>query len=91
MSDWQPIETAPKRKRSAVIDVWAVIDDPGAARFYFGATCCGVPDKGLWQGRVTGVHWLDGAWRPHEGLARLHPLEVTVTHWMPLPDPPVAA
>lgn len=89
--DWQPIETAPKPPsgRRKVIDVWCVTDDLEAARFYFGETCSGVKDRHLWQGRVSEVYWLEGAWRPATGL-RMHGLTVTPTHWMSLPDPPRA-
>lgn len=91
MSEWQPIETAPRptRGRRKVIDVWAVTDDHESAKFYFGNTMCGVKDQMLWQGRVCEVYWLDGAWRPATGL-RMHGLTVTPTHWMPLPDAPRA-
>ncbi len=87
---WQPIETAPRpssRGRRKVIDVWWVTDDHASAEFYFGATMCGIKDQMLWQGRVSEVYWLDGAWRPSSGL-RLHGLTVTPTHWMPLPKAP---
>lgn len=86
---WQPIETAPKPEsgRRKVIDVWCVTDDHDAAKFYFGNTMSGVKDRMLWQGRVSEVYWLDGAWRPATGL-RMHHLTVTPTHWMPLPRPP---
>ena len=92
MSEWQPIETAPKPargRRRHVIDVWCVTDDHESAQFYFGATMSGVKDLVMWQGRVSEVYWLEGAWRPVGGLVR-HGLTVTPTHWMPLPDPPVA-
>jgi hypothetical protein len=89
MSGWQPIATAPRpeRGRRKVVDVWCVTDDPETAKFYFGATCSGVKDEHLWQGRVSEVYWLDGAWRPGAGLRR-HGLTCTPTHWMPLPEPP---
>jgi hypothetical protein len=89
MSEWQPIETAPRHEegRKAIIDVWAVTDDLESARFYFGASMCGVKDEHMWQGRVCGVYWRNGAWRPISGL-QMHALTVTPTHWMPLPEPP---
>ncbi len=92
MSEWQPMETAPRpsRGRKKVIDVWAVTDDPAAAAFYFGNTRSGVKDQMLWQGRVAEVYWLDGAWRPATGI-RMHALTVTPIAWMPLPAPPEAA
>ena len=88
-SGWQPMETAPRpeRGRRKVIDVWCVTDDHESAKFYFGNTMSGVKDQMLWQGRVSEVYWLDGAWRPATGL-RMHGLTVTPTHWMPLPEPP---
>lgn len=89
MSEWQPIETAPRPEhgRRKVIDVWCVTDDHEAAQFYFGATMRGVKGQMLWQGRVCDVRWLEGAWRPVNGLTR-HALTVTPTHWKPLPDAP---
>jgi deoxycytidylate deaminase len=88
-SPWQPMETAPRAEsgRRKVIDVWCVTDDHESAKFYFGATMSGVKDQMLWQGRVSEVYWLDGAWRPATGL-RMHGLTVTPVAWMPLPDPP---
>jgi hypothetical protein len=87
--DWHPIATAPRPShgRKKYVDLWCVTDDHESAKFYFGATMCGVKDQMLWQGRVTDVYWLDGAWRPGTGL-RMHGLTVTPTHWMPLPAPP---
>ena len=87
---WQPIETAPRppsNSRRKIIDVWCVTDEIEAAKFYFGATCCGVEGKTMWQGRVSEVYWLEGAWRPAGGLLR-HGLTVTPTHWRPLPEAP---
>ena len=84
---WQPIESAPKTKRGVVVDLWCVTDDHESARFYFMQTMCGVRDEMKWQGRVSECVWRDGAWRPASGLSR-HRLEVTPTHWMPLPPPP---
>lgn len=88
MSDWQPIETAPKRHHS-VLDLWCVgLHDDIA--FYCADYCAAGTMEGsehLYQGRVAAVWWRDGAWRPKSKL-RLHALTVTPTHWMPLPDPP---
>ena len=81
---WQPIETASKDERD-IVDVWCMgerID----IEFYC-SVYSGVRGLTLWQGRVTNVHWKDGAWRQKSGL-RLHKLEVTPTHWMPIPDAP---
>ena len=86
---WKPITTAPKpeRGRLKIVDLWCVTDDIEDAHFYFGATCSGVRDQQLWQGRVTDVYWRRGAWRPVGGLLR-HPIMVTPTHWRPLPNAP---
>ena len=72
MSDWQPIETAPRKERGrrVIIDVWAVTDDSSAAEFYFGPTLSGVKDQMMWQGRVCHVYWRYGAWRPAMGTCR---------------------
>ena len=81
---WQPIATAPKGRHD-LLDLWCVGDREDIA--FYCPDFCGVADQMLWQGRVTNIHWHDGAWRPLHGL-RLHPLTVTPTHWMPLPPAP---
>jgi hypothetical protein len=78
MADWQPIESAPKGRHD-VLDLWCV-GDCEDIKFYCPVSY-GVKDQMLWQGRVTNVQWVNGAWRPKSGLL-LHPLTVTPTHWM---------
>jgi hypothetical protein len=88
---WQDIATAPRPSgRRKVIDVWCYTDDHEAAKFYFGASMCGVKDRTMWQGRVCDVYWRDGAWRPVGGIQH-HSLTVTPTHWIDLPAPPSVA
>jgi hypothetical protein len=89
MSEWQPMETAPRPEhgRRKVVDLWCV-GDRESIEFYC-PEFCGVKDEKLWQGRVNNCYWLDGAWRPQAGL-RLHGLTVTPIAWMPLPSAPPA-
>ena len=85
MSEWQPIDTAPRD--GTVIDVWLNHETLADIEFY-----CQMPPtrsggKGCFGGRSTGWMWLNGKFRPY-----LRGLQATVfvqpTHWMPLPEPP---
>lgn len=87
VSKWQPMATAPKD--GTIVDLWCETDEWEQAKFYFGHTCCGVPDQTRWQGRVQECVYRDG-WRPAQGNSRLHRIEATPTHWTPLPLPPQA-
>lgn len=72
MSEWQPIETAP---RDQEIDLWLVPKD--------GARPLRAPDCAwrLVDGRHQWVSRGDRGWEPLAGLG-------AITHWMPLPAPP---
>jgi hypothetical protein len=74
---WQPISTAPKD--GTAIDVWQIVG---------------------WNGggyRLTNAKWNDNAWRwfdPHYAggggyIGLDNGVNVFVTHWMPLPAPPI--
>jgi hypothetical protein len=73
---WQPIETAPKGE---VIDVWLGDAEPEDVDFY-----CTEGTR-----RSPGWHWVQGKWRPVNGLP---PMTVFVqpTHGRPLPAAPKA-
>jgi hypothetical protein len=84
MSEWQPIETAPKD--GTVIDVWlrGSLDD---IEFY----CQGPPMRVLgadqYQGRSAGWMWLNDKFRPY--MRGLHmPTFIQPTHWQSMPEPP---
>ena len=74
MTDWQPIETAPKN--GTIIDVWLGDCDESDRKFY----CSGETR------RSPGWAWANNKWRPWGGLNSA--TFVKPTHWMPLPDPP---
>jgi hypothetical protein len=80
MSEWKPIETAPKDGTS--IDLWGFFEPKDYVSHY--------P-----AGRWTNMVWQENAWRlpsvfsdgrPGDSMAH-----ITFTHWMPLPEPPSAA
>ena len=74
MSEWQPIETAPKGR---VILLWAVTDlgDGGEVRNWKMAT-----------GHTPFYGPIEWTWDGY----RLRQWDVQPTHWMPLPEPPGA-
>ena len=88
MGEWQPIETAPKD--GTEIDIWAVQYSVGAGKLITGDghrisnAWWGEPyygDERKWEKQLVRR---DGAWT--------EPVEYTgfsVTHWMPLPEPPL--
>ena len=76
MSEWQPIETAPKD--GTIIDVWLGEADRSDVEFY-----CTTGTR-----RSAGWCFKNGKFRPLGGLEPAMPVFVIPTHWMPLPDPP---
>jgi len=73
MSEWQPIETAPK-------DGTYILIAPG---LWTGVTCgIGVYDLDRYAKKPRAF------WRRVEGHGRSQSREVPPTHWMPLPEPP---
>ncbi len=76
MSEWQPIETAPKD--GARVDLWLQVY---ASPHSFG-----------WSDafRVIDCWWKDGKWVHRRDDGRVEALYPDyITHWMPIPDPPV--
>ena len=75
MSDWQPIETAPRDGQ--LFDVWLGDANQEDVEFY----CTpGTRRSVRWS-------WSKGKFRPSIGLF-IMPTFVLPTHWMPLPPPP---
>jgi hypothetical protein len=82
MSEWQPIETAPKD--GTPLDLW-VVD----------IFTDGRPQD---EGRHADAVWRDDAWRYLDPIACDYVSveeewadgKTVVTHWMPLPEPPSA-
>lgn len=77
MSGWQPIETAPKD--GTIIDLWVVCSPAWR------------PPNGEWD-RYADCSFREGRWREFNiQLGEWISIEDenwTVTHWMPLPEPP---
>lgn len=81
MSEWQPIETAPKD--GTRIDLW-VVPDPSYPKF-----------RTFEADRWTNTKWLKprcflrGGWSSLlHGGSLLLPKTMMATHWMPPPEPP---
>lgn len=78
--EWRPIESAPRDGTD--IDVWIYCHDPEWR---------GPSETGIENGmRETDVFWEDGYWKKIEdgdsySIANEH---YTISHWMPLPEPP---
>lgn len=87
MSEWQPIETAPKD--GTEIDIWEYCHDPAWR-----------PDEhGIEHGmRLTVVRWGGEYWEQFDqvGMAGAgfysccNNGHYTISHWMPIPRPPNA-
>jgi hypothetical protein len=75
VSEWQPIETAPKD--GTIIDVWLGDADQSDIAFY-----CTPGTK-----RSSGWYYKNSKFRPNMGLGILT-VFIQPTHWMPLPSPP---
>ena len=72
MSAWQPIETAPKD--GTKIDLWVANQELGRA---------------IRETDMVWHHFDDGsAWAHADALFLVEEDGWTVTHWMPLPEPP---
>lgn len=70
--EWQPIEDAPKD--GTIIDL--LIEGSRYDVEFYGAS----PSKNgdVYRGRCTDVWFKDGAFRPMQGLVRLHSVSMTV-------------
>ena len=76
MSDWQPIETAPRD--GTIFDVWLGDCEEADRHFYCSPATRRSPD---W-------HWRDGKFRPAVKSTFALTTFVEPTHWMPLPGSP---
>lgn len=73
MSDWQPIETAPKDGRGLLlIDADAQTPEAGTGYWAYGFWTCvdPTPGEGVDRETIQAIRW------------------VKPTHWMPLPEAP---
>lgn len=88
MSDWRPIETAPKDGRSVLVYADGY-DAMGYGVQWIGAACwttmllAGEPPH--WMGLPPARHETETF---PDGTSWQKPIPVTPTHWMPLPEPP---
>jgi len=74
---WQPIETAPKD--GTVLDLWARREQTDKYERLADCHWCGMTD------------WLGNEYDGWDGLSPgLHRTYDNPTHWMPLPEPPIA-
>lgn len=86
MSDWQPIETAPKD--GTKIDL--LFPEPRGRTI----NCLWLQDR--WTGPNGGWFWRSATWDDFGELLPEHEWNVNhyphmqPTHWMPLPEPPAA-
>jgi hypothetical protein len=82
MSDWQPIETAPKDGRDVLL-FWCDEYGPDTIQVY----ACG-----HWREFGDGSRgWIGESFHASEKCFWTRLLGEHPTHWMPLPDPPVAS
>ena len=83
MSEWQPIETAPRDGTVVLVwwpDFW--VNDGELTDEIVGGQCCVSCNRfGEWQREVTYAAILDDDFEPAE----------EPTHWQPLPTPPEQA
>ena len=87
MSEWQPIETAPKDGT----EVWAYRADSGVFVAMFGAMDIFPMSDAEIEAMDEGSFWQEDWWAyAFDGVFRLED-DLAPTHWHPLPDPPVAA
>jgi hypothetical protein len=76
MAEWQPIETAPKDKRSILVagGTFETSNSMAGAYPFTGPMIASYADNGEWRGENCGGH---------DEFYYIRP-----THWMPLPNPP---
>ena len=80
MSEWQPIETAPKDQYVDILAAEPNEDDPGSFMQY---VCTWAPAEFLSPDKPRK--------KMRYGWMVLGADEMNPTHWMPLPEPPKAA
>jgi len=77
MSEWRPIETAPKDGTQVLFyGKWRPYDIlPG------GGDCIIIASWSTFMSDNTGYHWITG-------FGAVESINVCFTHWQPLPEPP---
>lgn len=89
MSEWQPIETAPKD--GTQVDLW--IEGKDSTVDFYSASARKAKGRPVRHGRACDFKWMQKGpnrpyWYPSHGLGYPLDSDLTVTHWMPLPAPP---
>ncbi len=84
MSEWQPIESAPRD--GSPVDLW--IEGPDDTVDFYAPLAHKVKGKPLRHGRTTHWRWMQNApnpaaWYPLGGLGYPLSPDVRATHWMP--------
>lgn len=74
MSEWQPIETAPRDKNEQIL-----LGIKGSR--WVAAASWEEVERGRWA-------WSSGHWKDERGLTVYMALKDAPTHWQPLPEPP---
>ena len=95
MSEWQPIETAPKMRKVIASYVNAQGKRRCVMACYYKAHSLEMADDyydvGLYD-EGTGESFAPEGWyEEHDNEHPLMPLQDEPTHWMPLPEPPQTA
>lgn len=93
MSEWQPIETAPERRKVLVTWINALGKRRTAMASYWPAGTLEMSDEVPdYQVTEDGTNLDGGWWEESEGNDdAMFRLVESFTHWMPLPSPPEAA
>lgn len=81
MSEWQPIETAPKMKRVLLFAVTDRAEDGTVRNWQM--------ETGGWHSGFADQRSKEAGYTPWQwGGRQVKSYEVQPTHWMPLPAPP---
>lgn len=97
MSEWQPIETAPKD--GTVVDLWIRTSCPQSDHTmvdFYDPNATKVKGQSLRHGRAVSFHWRhfppnSPSWYSKGGFGYPLSPEVEPVAWAPIPSPPVIA